>query len=1127
MIDISQWLASLGLERYQELFVEQAIDVGVLPELTDDDLKGLGIPLGDRKRLLRAIALLSGVGGANATPADTQAAPTVDSTAATGVGTAERRYITVLFCDLVGSTQLSTELDPEDLSAVLGDYRRCCADAITRWRGYVAKYMGDGVLAYFGWPQAHEDDAEAAVHAALQFVRAVNRLAAPRAGAHLAARAGIATGEVVVGDPIGRRTAQEHDVVGETPNLAARMQALARENNVVIDARTRRLVGDLFELRELGHVAVKGFAEPVPAYEVIAASATQSRFEALHPQRTALVGRDEEISALLRRWDQAVLGEGQVALLCGEPGIGKSRTLDAFAERLAAAPHVRLRYFCSPHHTQSPLHPFCAQLENAAGFAVDDLPGTRYAKLVAVLRTDVAAPSEDAALLAELASIVPGEHYRPLALAPEQKRERTFEALLAQLEALAAAKPVLILFEDLHWIDPTSHALFDRMVEAVERLPVLVIATFRPEFAPRWLGAPHVSMQTLRKLSRRESDAFVERLTGGKALPQDVADHIIAHTDGVPLFLEELTRAVLEGDLLSEESDRYVLAGALPALAIPTSLQASLMARLDRLAPLKDVAQIGATIGREFPYELLAAVAGRAASDLDAALEQLVQAGLLFRRGTRARSTLAFKHALVRDAAYASLLRSRRQELHGRIAQTIEKSFPARAAAEPEIVAQHLTEAGLDAAAALWWSRAGRQSLRRAANPEAAAQLGRALDLLARQPAGRERDEQELDLLIDLGPALINTRGWNTPEVRAVYARALAIAPHLDRPDALLASFVGRWATFHLGGRYREALDVADDAEQLARASSHNGAMLQAHHLAFPPLLYLGEVAKCRSRIADMLALYDEAAHREHRFVYMNHDPAVCGYAVDAMAAWFAGDTVEAHEAAERADVLARRLGHAPTLAHALYFNANVCVLARDVDGALAMSKEVLDLARSIKLAPAEASAQSFKGWALVQRAEIDEGLRLLEAGLAAWRAQSHKLLTPHRLCLYAEGLLAAGRASEASAAVAEALALVERNDERTFAPMIMLAQAEVLLARGDTSGAERVLASALEAAAHARCRSPELRVATRLALLWAERGERERASDLLAPVAGRMTPTAQSRDIHDASALLEALGRI
>jgi len=1114
MINIAQWLTGLGLDQYEQLFVEQAIDFGVLSALTDDDLKGLAIPLGHRKRLLNAIAELGEAGRANATLPTTKSAPV------------ERRHVTVLFCDLVGSTQLSTELDPEALSVLLADYRRCCNGAITRWGGYVAKYMGDGVLAYFGWPQAHDDDADAAVRAALELVRAVGRLAAPRTGAHLATRAGIATGEVVIGDTIGEHAAREHNVVGETPNLAARMQALARADSVVIDVRTRQLVGNLFDLSDLGHVTVKGFPEPMPAYEVIGASATQSRFEALRAQRTPLVGRDEEISVLMRRWDQAMRGEGQVALLCGEPGIGKSRMLDALSAQLADTSHVRLRYFCAPHHAQSPLHPFVAQLENAADFAEDDPPAKKYAKLVAVLRTDVVAPSEDAALIAELASIAPGDHYQPLVLAPEQKKERTLRALIAQLEALAAAKRVLLLFEDLHWIDPTSQALLDRVVEAVERLPVLVVATFRPEFAPRWLGESHVSMQTLRKLSRPESDALVGRLSGGKALPPEVAERIIAQTDGVPLFIEELTQTVLEGELLTEEAERYVLAGPLPAFAIPTSLQASLMARLDRLAPQKDVAQISATIGREFPYELLAAVAGRDASDLDAALDQLVHAGIMFRRGTPPRAMLTFKHALVRDAAYASLLRTRRQELHARIAQAIENTLPARAAAEPEIVAQHLTEAGLDADAALWWSRAGRQSLRRAANPEAVAQLGRALDLLARLPAGRERDEQELDLLINLGPALINTQGWNSPEVSSVYVRALAIASRLDKPDALLAPLVGRWATFHLGGRYREALEVADEVERLARASSHNGAMLQAHHLAFPPLLYLGDVAKCRSHIADMLALYDEPTHREHRFVYMSHDPAVCGHAFGAMAAWFAGDIVKAYEAAAGADALARRLGHAPTLAHALYWTANFCVLTRDVDGALAKSNEVFDLTRSVKHAPAEACAQSFKGWALVQRGEIDEGLRLLEAGLAAWRAQQHEILTPHWLCLYAEGLLAAGRSSEASAAVAEALALVERNDEKAFAPIVMLAQAEVLLVEGDASGAECLLVKAVEVAARASCRSPALRAATRLALLRAERGERDQAYEILAPVVASMTPSTRTRDLDEADALLKALRR-
>ena len=1119
MTDIEQWLSGLGLDRYRNLFIEQAIDVGVLPELTDDDLKGLGIPLGHRKRLLRAIADLRAAAGASA-GGTTVAATTAAATEAGAA--ADRRHITVLFCDLVGSTELSTLLDPEDLSTLLASYRRCCARVVTRWRGYVAKYMGDGVLAYFGWPQAHEDDAEAAVRAGLELVAAVGRLASGRAGTQLATRVGIASGEVVVGDTIGESAAQEHSVVGDTPNLAARMQALARADSVVIELRTRRLVGNLFEFADLGLVAVKGFPDPVPACEVIGASATQSRFEALHPQQTALVGRDEEIGALFRRWEQATRGEGQVVLLAGEPGIGKSRTVAALCERLSDTPHVRLRYFCSPHHAQSPLHPFIAQLESAAGLAANHTPATKYAKLVSVLSP--VTPAEDAALLAELTSIEPGEHYRPVALAPEQKKERTLTALVGQLEALASSKPVLLVFEDVHWIDPTSLALLERIVDVVERSAVLFVATFRPEFAPPWLGAAHVSMHALRKLSRRESLALVERLTGGKALPPEVAERIVAHTDGVPLFMEELTRTVLEGNLLTEEADRYILAGPLPPLAIPTSLQASLMARLDRLASLKDIAQIGAAIGREFSYELLAAVAGRRESDLQVALDQLVDAGLLFRRGTPPRATLMFKHALVRDAAYASLLRARRQELHARIAEAIESAFPTLAAAEPEIVAQHLTEAGLDSAAAGWWRRAGEQSLRRAANPEAAAQLGRTLDLLTKQPASRERDEQELDLLIALGPALINTRGWNSPEVRAAYTRALELARELDKPHGLLASFVGRWAMFHLGGKYREALEVADEAERLGRSSSNDGATLQAHHLAFPPLFYLGEVARCRQHIADMLDLYDEAAHAEHRFVYMAHDPAVCGHTFGAMAAWFAGDVSEAREAAARADRLARRLGHVPSIAHALYWNANLCVLARDVEGALSMSDEVLVFARTFKLAPAEASAQSFRGWALVQRGEIHEGVRALEAGLAAWRAQQHQLLLPHRLCLYAEGLLAAGRVADASAAVAEALALVERNDERTLAPIVLATQAEVLLAGCDASQAERVLARALDAAVRVRCRSPELRAGSRLAQLWAQRGERQRARELLAPIIGRMTPSTASRELANASALLDEL---
>jgi class 3 adenylate cyclase len=1110
MREIERWLAGIGLEQYGPLFVDEAIELAVLPDLHDGDLKNLDIPLGHRKRILRAIGELRGA--------------VVPTTPVRDGLSADRRHITVLFCDLVGSTQMSTVLDPEDLTELLNGYRRYCSETIARWHGYVAKYMGDGVLAYFGWPRAHEDDVETAVRAGLELSTGV-RLLETGSRVRLATRIGIATGEVVVGDTIGEGAAQEHSVVGETPNRAARMQALAQVDAVMIDARTRELLGNLFEFRDMGQLEIKGFAERMSAYEVIRASATPNRFEAMHPRQTPLVGRNEEIGALSRRWEQAAQGEGQVVMISGEPGIGKSRTVAALFERFADGRHVRLRLFCSPYHVESALHPFIAQLENAAGFASGDSPEIRFAKLAAVLDPS-SGRSDDKAVLAELLSIPAGEYYQPLVLGAEQKKERTLAALIGQFVAIAAANKVLMVFEDIHWIDPTSRALLERIVGLVERLPVLLVLTFRPEFQPPWLGLSHVSMHMLRKLNRRESTTLVDHLTGGKKLPPEVAERVIAHTDGVPLFMEELTKTVLEANLLTEEADRYVLSGPLPPLAIPTSLQASLMARLDRLASLKDLAQIGAAIGREFSLELLAAVTGNDEGDLQAALDQLVDAGLLFRHDNGTRAILMFKHALVRDAAYASLLRGRRQQLHARIAQVIESEFPALAAAEPEIVAHHLTEAASNAAAARWWGRAGAQSLRRAANPEAAAQLLRARALLAKEPPSRERDERELELLVDLGPALINTCGWNSQEVKEVYTRALEIARVLDKPDALLASLVGGWATFHLGGRYREALSVADETERLAQASSNGAAMLQAHHLAFPPLLYLGEIARCRRHIADMLDLYDEVAYHEHRFVYMNHDPAVCGHAVGAMAAWCAGDIDQAWQSVARADSLARRLGHVPSLAHALYFNANFCVLALNAERVLAMSEEVLALARGVKLAPAEASAQSFKGWALIERGEIDEGIRLTAAGLAAWRAQGHQLLMPHRLCLHAEGLTKAGRLNEASAVVGEALELIDRNEEKAMTPLVLMAQAEILLARGEVEDAERALVHALQAANQVGIRPLALRAGTRAAHLRADRADRDGARALLVPLVGHTLPSETGNcDLDNANVLLAALG--
>jgi len=657
MTGIAEWLASIGLEEYAQRFAENAIDLSVVRDLTEQDLKDLGVLLGHRRKMLRAIAELKGAvlitpqTGAKLVPRDD----------------AERRQLTVMFCDLVGSSALSARLDPEDLRRVIGAYHICIAEVIGQYEGIIARYMGDGVLAYFGYPQAHEDDAEQATRAGLALVDAVANLQTD-IGAELQVRIGIATGTVVVGDLIGEGAAQEQAVVGETPNLAARLQTLAEPGTVLISASTHRLTGGNFEYRDLGPVTLKGWGETLPAWRVLGTSGVESRFEAQHQTRlTPLIGRDEEIDLLLRRWRYAAQGEGCAVVLSGDPGIGKSHIARALQERLQAEPHITLRYFCSAHHTISALFPFISQLERAARYERSDSPAQKLAKLEALLAQS-SADADHVAVLANLLSLPPNDRYRLPELSPQNRKEKTFAALLAQLDGLAAREPVLLIFEDVHWIDPTSRELLTVTLERVPRLRVLLLITARPEFTPPWPGHAHVTTLLLTRLSRRDGAALIERVTAGKTLPEEVMNQILARTDGVPLFVEELTKTVLETGLLQERDGHYVLNRPLPSMAIPMTLHASLMARLDRLAPVREVAQIGAVVGREFSYELLNAVAGLPIERLEEALGQLVRSELVFCRGEVPHAVYTFKHTLVRDAAYSGLLKSRRAEVHAAIA---------------------------------------------------------------------------------------------------------------------------------------------------------------------------------------------------------------------------------------------------------------------------------------------------------------------------------------------------------------------------------------------------------------------------------------------------------------------------
>ncbi len=739
MQEIGDWLATLGLSRYARLFEDNGIDLSVLADLTDQDLEKLGIVVGHRRKLLREIAKLKEAENRSATAA-----------AQLPLDAAERRQVTVMFSDLVGSTALSTRLDPEDLREIIAAYQKCVTETVRRCGGFVANYMDDGVLVYFGYPEAHEDDAAQAVSAGLELIAAVAALAT---SVPLQTRVGIATGLVVAGSLIGPAEAPERAIIGETPNLAARLQAIAEPDTVVIAESTRRLLGNLFEFKELEARSLKGIAGSVRTWVVQRTSSVASRFEALHAgELTDLVNRQEEMELLLRRWSSAKAGKGQVVLLTGEAGIGKSRLTVALLEKLAGEPHRRLRYFCSAQHPDSMLYPVIGQIERAAGLARDDTPQAKLDKLDAML-AETSTAIEDAGLLAEMLSLANDGRYPAPELMPQQRRQKTLDALIRQLEALTRQAPVLVVFEDVHWADPTTLEILGRTVDRIANIRALLIVTGRPEFQPPWIGAAHVAALTVNRLAQPEVAALVDRVVGARAIEANVRRDIIARTDGVPLFVEEMTKAVLEAG--GENAGQP----AAVAPAVPASLHASLMARLDRVGPAKEMAQIGAAIGREFSHALLVAVVGRPEAAIGPALNRLITAGLLFRHGQPPHAIYVFKHALVQDAAYGTLLRELRRALHTRIAESLESQFADIAENQPELLARHYTEAGLIEKAARLWGKAGQRSLARSALVEAAEQLTRALAQLATLPSTAALRREQIKLQVALIVPLIHVKG--------------------------------------------------------------------------------------------------------------------------------------------------------------------------------------------------------------------------------------------------------------------------------------------------------------------------------------------------------------------------------
>ena len=1098
---IAAWLESLGLGQYAQAFESNAIDAETLPKLTPEDLKEVGVAaLAHRKKILEAIAAFE---------SDQHASPLRSSTRMKAVNSrdqsfpvrpreAERRQLTVMFVDLVGSTGLSTRLDPEEMGTVLRQFQNAVAGDVVRFDGYVAKLMGDGVLAYFGWPQTHEDEAERAVRAGLAVVETVKTLST-NDRQQLSCRIGIATGLVVVGELIGTGAAQENAVVGETPNLAARLQTLAEPDTVLISELTFRLMGKLFEVKRIRPQKLHGFDTPTNSYQVIAEGRAEGRFDALHVGSTApLAGRDPEVALLVERWNLAASGEGQVVELFGEAGIGKSRILQELRERLKEEPITYLRYFCSPYHTESALYPVTDQLLRAADINRTD-PAEKQLMFLEQALSTAQNPQEAIPLIAALLSIPTDSHYPKLDLMPQKQKARTFEVLIEQLEALASNNPVLMLLEDAHYLDHVSAELFDVIVDRMQRLPIMLVATYRPEGIVRWNGFPHATVLTLNRLSRAQAASIITIMTGGKQLPAPVLDQILSKTEGVPLFIEELTKVILESGLLNENGQHYKLSGPLPPLAVPATLHDSLMARLDRLASVREVAQIGAVIGREFSHELLVAAAGLPEVELERATDQLVTAGLVFRRGGGSQVSYAFKHALVQDAAYGSLLLSRRQQLHARIARILEERFPEMVATEPELLAHHFGQASLVEKAVEYHELAGRRALSRSSPSEALIRFGNALGGLTVLPASRERTRRELSIQVALGSTLVAVHGFAAPETGAAYLRAQELCEELGEIQELFPVLYGL-CLYHLyAAELAEARRDADRLLELANSNNERRLLFFAHRAAGVSALPAGEFSRSRAHLTEALALYDPQEHRSPAFVYA-FDPRVVCLDYLARAQLVLGLPDQALATNEEAVEEARRIGHRNSLALPLFFGGVMRQILGDGKGVKLRAAELAQISGEAGFRFWQAGATILQAWVLADEGEIERGRTDLQRGVSEWRSTGARYMSPYFAALLAQIEMRAGNPAEALRLLEDAQVVIERTNERWFAAEVFRLQGEALL----RLGSERAIVAAdrfgdaLTIARSQDARFWELRAAMGLVRIGnADMNARERLAEL------------------------------
>jgi class 3 adenylate cyclase/tetratricopeptide (TPR) repeat protein len=1116
-MDVGGWLRNLGLGKYEQVFVANAIDSDVLPELTEGDFEKLGVPLGDRKRLMKAINAL-GVGSAGA------AIGREIGTGSQEVQPAERRHLTVMICDLVGSTALSARLDPEDMGAVIDAYQATCARITLSYDGFIADFRGDGIFAYFGYPRAHEDDAERTVRAALDIVAAVTRLET-RAGEPLSVRVGIATGLVVVGDLGGKGSMREHSVVGDAPNIAARLQALVEPNSIVVAESTRRLLGNMFRLRELGPRGLRGIGEPVGAWAVEGLSPTGIRFRAVRTAGMAdLVGREAELDFLTKRQRVAWEGQGQIVLISGEAGIGKSRLAATITERVAREPHTQFRYQCSLYHANSTLRPVIEQLERSAEFKSDDSSSVRLDKLEAFLAKGSSQVEAVAPLFAELLSIPFGDRYPPLAFTPAQQRRRTLAALLDQFESLARGQPILLLFEDAHWADATSLELLDLIVERARQLPIFALVTSRPEFEPPWVGLANVGTLTLGRLDRRYIESIATHMSGGRTLPAEVMKHIVAKTDGNPLFVEELSRAILEAGILVEHAGGYRLDGPLPPLAIPATLQDSLMARLDRLVSVKEIAQIGAAIGREFSYPWIRAVVARDETALKHALAELEQAELVYRSGVAPEAVYSFKHALVRDAAYESMLKSRRQQLHGQIARALESGFPDLAKSGPEILAHHFTEAGFVEPATNYWLKAGILAISRSANAEAVKHLRRGIELVPDLEDSPERIRTELDFYLALGPAVAATEGDAARETSRVFAHARDLLGDGGTPTEQMTVLWGNYLAHSMRAEHVAATEVARQCLTLASEQEHVGMSALANRFMGQTLHFMGAFVEARvhlERTLEICAANQETIASYRRF---GTDDQANTLTFLAVTLFLLGYPEKSSVVAEQAVSRARALGHAFTTALTLSHLAVLGIIGGDPQLALAKADEAIAISVENEFAGTHHRARFFRGALLAQDDDPQRGIELMRNAMAAAEGNSERNRRTVYLCHAAMAHARLGEPDVSLGLLNEALQIVETTGERFFEAELYRLRGLALLGLGKTSEAEAELRRALMVAQQQGARWWELRAAVSLAELLRDEGRYADACSVLKPVFDWFVEGFDRPDLKHAKVLLDQL---